>query len=286
MTRPLLVLSALVVATLACATDEVPLTPITPEVGTPVVIAPLPTDTLAPTVTDTPDLTAAARMTAVTDTPPPTEMPTVTPAPNVSPTSIIALPPTATSTASPTPPPSPTATITPTPTRTTRPGAATPTGRAPTATRQVAGSAPQPLPAGARLTREYEISGEGGQLVGNARDVRDAREITWASLRGEGATWVIAFADARQIVGVRLFAQRDGAEEDPVTLTRIEVSADGQTWTDAYVPAGECGVPNCLAMIPLTYQEIGFTATEARFLRLRSGPTRFAFGEIEVALAP
>lgn len=277
----------------ACSPGAITVTPITPQMSTPFAIEPLATDTEVPSPTPTEDLTQLAMLTAVTSTPAPTDTAAPTPTANVSPTSIIALPPTETPTAS----PSPTATLTPTrtttPTRTpqgTRPAAsATPTGNATGAATlpPVAGTAPKALPPGVLLTRDYEISNEGGDVIGTPGDMRDARELTWASLRGEGGAWVLTLRETRRVAGLRLFPQRDGANETAVAITRVEVSVDGTTWQDAYVPNGTCGAAaNCLSMAPQAYQEIGFTPVDARYVRLRSGPTRFAFGEIEVAIAP
>ncbi|MBL8093614.1 MAG: discoidin domain-containing protein [Anaerolineales bacterium] len=278
----------------ACAPAQITVTPITPQVATPFAIEPLATDTAAPSPTASEDPTRIAQLTAVTATLGPTDTPAPTATPDVSPTSIIALPPTDTST------PLPTATVTQTPTRTTTPtrtpfggptaagGNRTTTPGAGTATQPaVAGTAPKPLPSGVLLTRDYEVSNEGGEVIGTPGDMRDARELTWASLRGEGGAWVLTLQETRRVAGLRLFAQRDGATETTVALTRIEVSVDGTTWEDAFVPSGKCGtVANCLSLTPQSYQEIGFTPVEARYVRLRSGPTRFAFGEIEVAIAP
>lgn len=281
----------------ACSPPAVTVTPITPQVATPVAIQPLATDTEAPSATPTEDLTQIAVLTAVTSTPAPTDTAAPTPTANVSPTSIIALPPTETPTPSPTPTETQTPTRTTTPTRTaqgTRPaGTATPTRNATSAATggatqpSVAGTAPKPLAPGVLLTRDYEVSNEGGEVVGTPGDMRDARELTWASLRGEGGAWVLTLRDTRRVAGLRLFPQRDGAGETTVALTRVEVSTDGTTWQDAYVPNGTCGTSTtCLSMTPQSYQEIGFTPIDARYVRLWSGPTRFAFGEIEVAIAP
>lgn len=289
---PILMFSLAAALAAACSPDAVTVTPITPQVATPIAIGPLVTDTEAPTPTVTVDATQIAMLTAVTSTPAPTDTPAPTATPNVSPTSIIALPPTETPTASPTPTTTQTPTRTITPTRTpfgaTAAVSATPGAAATGATKtSVAGTAPKPLPAGVVLTRDYEVSNEGGDVIGTPGDMRDARELTWASLRGEGSAWVLTLREVRRVAGLRLFPQRDGNVDATVTLTRVEVSADGETWQDAYVPNGTCGVAtNCLAMTPQAYQEIGLTPIEARYIRLRSGPTRFAFGEIEVAIAP
>jgi len=291
---PLLVVAVLLTA---CNPEQVTVTPITPQVADPIVIAPLATDTAPAPATETEDLTPIALLTAVTPTQGPTDTPDVTATTEATPTSIIALPPTETATSSPTPTvtetPTRTATPTRTPTRTRTPFGATaaPTSAAattPDATQAVVpGTPPQPLPSGVLLTRDYEISNEGGEVIGTPNDMRDARELTWASLRGEGGSWVLTLREARRVAGLRLFPQRDGTGDETVALTRVEVSADGETWVDAYVPNGKCGTTaNCLAMAPQGYQEIGFTTVEAQYIRLRSGPTRFAFGEIEVAVVP
>ncbi len=276
----------------ACASDAITVTPITPQVATPVAIGPLATDTEPPSPTASVDATQIAQLTAVTATPAPTDTPAPTATPNVSPTSIIALPPTDTPTATVTPTATPVPTNTATPSRTARGTAAATSatsnpGNA-TATRSPeAGTAPKPLPAGVVLTRDFEVTNAGGDVVGAPNDMRDARELTWASLRGTGGAWVLTLREARRVVGLRLFPQKDGATETTIALTRVEVSVDGKTWQDAYVPNGTCGATaNCLAMTPQAYQEIGFAPVEAQYVRLTSGPTRFAFGEIEIAIAP
>lgn len=297
LTHRLALAAAAAALSAACSPPAVTVTPITPQVATPIAIQPLATDTEIPSATPTEDLTQVAALTAVTSTPAPTDTAAPTPTPNVSPTSIIALPPTETSTPSPTPTETQTPTRTTTPTRTppgtratgTPTAAGNATGAATGAATQpsVAGTAPKPLAPGVLLTRDYEVSNEGGDVIGTPGDMRDARELTWASLRGEGGAWVLTLRETRRVAGLRLFPQRDGAGETAVALTRVEVSADGTTWQDAYVPNGTCGAStNCLSMAPQSYQEIGFTPVEARYVRLRSGPTRFAFGEIEIAIAP
>lgn len=283
---------AAAVALSACSSEVVTVTPITPQVATPVAIGPLATDTEPPSPTVTVDATQIAQLTAVTATPAPTNTPAPTATPNVSPTSIIALPPTDTPTATITPTASPVPTNTATPSRTARGTAAATSATAipggATATRAPeSGTAPKPLPAGVLLTRDYDVTNAGGDVIGTPNDMRDARELTWASLRGTGGAWVLTLREARRVAGLRLFPQKDGATETTVALTRVEVSVDGKTWQDAYVPNGTCAsTPNCLGMATQSYQEIGFAPVEAQYVRLTSGPTRFAFGEIEVAIAP
>ncbi|MBP7694009.1 MAG: hypothetical protein KA764_18955 [Anaerolineales bacterium] len=223
--------------------------------GYPVLEAPTATAVIQPPPTDTP---------APTETPPPTDtlapLPTVPPITNT-PIRVV----TATSPASPTPA-APTASANP-----TASGAVTPTG-------------PLPLPSGSQSIQAFTVSNAGGVVVGRPQDLRDEREDTWASLRGGPAAWVFTLDAPATLVGVRLFAQRDGS--DPTTLTKIEVSADGSAWTTVYLGQGNCGVPNCDELPQKVYTEIGFGAQPGQFVRVTGGPTRFAFGEVQMAVLP
>ncbi len=285
--RLLLVWISLVVAALACTRAEVPITPATPAIATPVQggVITLPTET-AP----------ASGYPGRASPPPPTETraPTGYPANEASPTvaaSETPVPPTPTSVIP--PPPSDTPTITPTPEPTATPAPATtqapiantPTTAASTPTNPPAsGTGPQPIPANAQFVQTFEISYQGGQLVGLPNDMKDGRPETWASLRGGNAAWVLNLGSPRTVLGLRVNAQPDFRE--PTTLTKIEISADGNTWRTVYTGSGECGVRECDTLPQKVFTDLGFGAWQAQYVRLTGGPTRFAFGEIQVAVAP
>lgn len=271
--RVLLVWISLLAAILACTRSQAPVAPATPQVSTPVIL------TLRATETARPSATATRTPSA---TRPPTEtdvLPTST--------SVIQPPPTETPTITLTPPASETPTRMPPATATTR-GQATATaatgGAARTPTPSSAASGPQPIPENATFTQIFIITYEGTQLVGRPVDMTDKRTDTWASLRDGNTAWILKLSQAQTLVGVRLYAQKDGT--DPTTLTRIEVSADGSHWTTVLVGSGDCGVPRCETLPQRQFTALGFGPVEAQYVRLTSGPTRFAFAEIEVAVLP
>lgn len=194
----------------------------------------------------------------------------------------------------------PTTYVQPLPSDTAAPGASTtpirvatataPAAASPTATRAAGAAAgtpaagPLPLPGGSRAILAYTVANEGGVVVGRPEDLHDGRETTWASLRAGPAAWVFHLDAATTIVGVRLYAQSDGG--DPVTLTRIEVSADGSTWQTTYQGQGNCGLPGCDTLTPKVYTDIGFGAHPGQHVRLSGGPTRFAFAEVQIVVVP
>jgi hypothetical protein len=285
--RLLLVWISLIAAALACARAEVPITPATPAIATPVQggIVIRPTETAPPSgYPANPSPTAPTATSAPTGYPASEAGPTVpasdTPAPPT-PTSVIQPPPTETPTITPTPEPTATAA----PATTQAPAANTPTTAAPTPTSPPAsGTGPQPIPANAQFVQSFAISHQGGQLVGLPNDMKDGRPETWASLRGGNAAWVLDLGSTRTVLGLRVNAQPDFRE--PTTLTKIEISTDGNTWRTVYTGSGDCGVPQCDTLPQKVFVDLGFGAWPAQYVRLTGGPTRFAFGEVQVAVAP
>ncbi len=267
--RYLLVLAGLAAAILACARAEVPFVALTPQFATPLAVAVSLTDTPPAT---TPPAAPPTNEPAPTAYPGPAEQPTATEAAQQLPTETPVLQPTALPTDTPpataTPEP-PTATTAPTATSTS-----TPT--------QPAG--PQPIPGDAQLIQTFTASADSGIVLGRLADLADTRPETWASLRGGSGIWRLDLGDAQNVAGVKLYAQRDGA--DPTTLLKIEVSADAQTWTTVFTGAGNCGVPNCQTLTQLEFSDFGWTPTSAQFIRIYGGPFKFALGEIQVAVAP
>ncbi|MCS6910566.1 MAG: discoidin domain-containing protein [Anaerolineales bacterium] len=283
----LLVWLSLVIAALACARAEVPLTPATPAITTPVQGSATvrPTETAPPAgYPANPSPAAPTQTSAPAGYPTNEASPTVaasdTPAPPT-PTGVIQPPPTETPTITSTPEPTATIALATTQAPTTN----TPTTAPSTPTSPpTSGTGPQSIPANAQFVQTFEISHQGGQLVGIANDMKDGRPETWASLRGGNAAWVLNLGSTRTVLGLRVNAQPDLRE--PTTLTRIEVSTDGSTWRTVYTGSGECGVPQCDTLPQKVFLDLGFGAQQAQYIRLTGGPTRFAFGEIQVALAP
>ncbi len=280
------VLAGALLAALACSRADVAITPVDPGLVTPMSVF-----TLAPTSLATPiDTPAAATPTATAV--PPTDV-----ADQPTETSVVRLTPTETPTATftPTETETPTRTLTPTrtPTRTLTPRATTPGPGQPTAT---SGGPTQPataitpvggggaIPGNATFTQAYSVSNDGGTVFGRPPDMGDGRTETWASLRGGDAAWVFDLGASQRLAGVRLWPRADAGE--PTTLRVIDVSADGTAWTTVYTGRGNCGVPSCDSLAQNQNVEIGFAATAARFIRLRSGPTRFAFAEVAIAVVP
>lgn len=139
------------------------------------------------------------------------------------------------------------------------------------------------IPADATFTREFSVSREGGQLIGAPADLRDDQTLTWASLRNGPAHWVFDLGAAHELVGVRLYAHRDGNED--TTLLGVEVSADGATWTPVRTGSGTCGdTANCDVVEQETFVDLAFNPVTARYIRLLGGPTRFALAEVQIAI--
>ncbi len=270
--RMLLVVASLALAALACAGAEVAIAPGAASISTPLPAADTPTraasDTPAPLPTDTPPAAYPAAET-------PTEISVAEATPT--PEAFVEVTATAeviaeTPTEAPTAEPSPTIeVIVETPTET--PTAIVPIGDG-------------TIPANANFTQDLAISFEAGVLVGRPQDMRDGNNGTWASLRAGNAYWIFDLGAAANVAGVRLRSHSDGNQA--VTLTTIEVSADGATWTAVYAGRGECGEPNCDTLTLNTNVDIGFGPTSARYVRLRAGPApaRFAFAEVWVATMP
>ena len=281
--RLTLVVLSLAGAILACARAEVPITPATPLAASPKVVAQVtstatlvartpaaegPTATVeAATATSEVPTTIAATDTPViapppTDTPlPPTDTPPVTDTPLPTDTPI----PTET-------PVAPLATDTPGPTETPSP--------VPTV-----GSNPAGIPENATFTQKFTVTNQGGTVFGRPKDMTDGRLETWASLRGGDAFWIFDLGSPQNVIGLRLFAHADANED--TTLRTIEVSTDGANWSAVYVGDGTCGdVPQCDIIQQNEFVDFGFGPTTVQFIRLHGGPTRFAFAEVKIALAP
>ena len=140
------------------------------------------------------------------------------------------------------------------------------------------------IPADATLIQEFGVAHEGGTLVGRASDIADGQTITWASLRGGDAAWILSLGSSQNVVGLRLYPHHDGED---TTLRLIEVSSDGTNWAPVYAGDGNCaGVPACDILAQETWVDLAFGPFPAQFVRLRGGPTRFALAEIQVAVVP
>jgi len=287
------VLLSLVVMTLACARANLAIVPVTPDYSTrqPPTITPtappatatvpVPTDTAAP-----PTDTQAAPPTAADTVAAPSQAPTAegaaasptepapastqTPAPISPPPT--AVPPTAAqSTDTPLPVP-PTQTIPPPPT-------AVPPTIPPQAGQPVS------IPANATFSQKFTAAPQGGDLIGDPGYLTDGKTVTWAALDGGHTAWVLDMGSAQNLAGVRVYAQKPRSG-DPTTLLAIEVSNDSQNWQAVYTGTGDCGEPNCDTIPQMKFVDIGFNTVSARYLRLRSGPNRFGFAEILVAVLP
>jgi hypothetical protein len=141
------------------------------------------------------------------------------------------------------------------------------------------------IPAGANFIQQFSVTAEGDFPYGFARDLGDNQLLTWASLRNGRGLWQFDLGSAQQVTGVRLYAHRD--RDQDTTLLAIEVSADGFEWTPFYIPAGACGeTPNCLVIDQDEWVDVPFGPVETRYIRLRSGPTAFAFSEVAFAVLP
>lgn len=283
--RPFVVFAALVAASLACERAEVPITPATPLVNTPVVLpSDTPTPSATPTDTATPTATLNATQLAALDTPthtpiPPTPTNTLTPSPTATrPTNTpTPIPPTATKvirTATPTGPPG---TATPTATKGGKP-AATPT---PTET-----PVPGTIPDYATFTQKFTVRPIGGKLLNAPKYLADGQTATWASLRDGGGNeyWSLEFSLPEKITGVRLKAYADGGQL--TQLQTIEVSGDGQIWLTVFTAKGSCGTFPCDVLPTGEFVDYGWNAVTVQFVRLRGGTSRFAFSEVVVATVP
>jgi hypothetical protein len=141
------------------------------------------------------------------------------------------------------------------------------------------------IPANATFTQQLAITHEGGEMIGDPGYLIDGRTITWAALDGDHTAWVIDLGGSQNIAGVKLYAQKPRTN-DTTTLLAIEASNDGANWQAVFAGSGDCGEPNCDVIPQMTFTNIGFNTVSARYLRLRSGPHRFGFAEISVAIAP
>ena len=281
--RLLVVILSLVAAALGCARADVLISPVTPDFATRQ--PPTPTITTVPPTATAIVPTALPVPTAVVQ---PTTAPTSAgyPAPTsasteVEPT-VVAPATVAPTTVAPTAPP---AAATPVP-----PTAAPPTQAPPTTTTVPPTLPPQsvqpvPIPAGATFTQQMVVTGEGGQIIGDGGYLVDNRVITWAGLEGGHTAWVFDLGSVKKIGGVRVYAQKPRGGE-PTTLLAIEASNDGQNWQPVLIGSGNCGEPQCDVIPQMTFTDIGFNPVSARYLRMRSGPNRFAFAEVSVAIVP
>jgi len=272
--RFLLIVAALLVGTLACASNTAQLEAVTPQISTPVPVEAEVVDGNTPNVGE-----ASATPIPPEDTATPAPYAPPADTPTEQPTSVIQLPPSDT----------PAATAVPINTDTPQPLPATDTPAPPTATEPppVSGAVTvgiQPIVTGVNFVQTTGITNEGGQLVGRPQDMADKRNETWASLRGGGAAWILDLGAVQNVAGLKLYAQRDG--QDPTTLTKVEVSGNGISWIEVWRGAGECGVAQCETLEQKTFTELGFGPARAQFIRLTGGPTRFAFGEIQIAVLP
>ena len=167
----------------------------------------------------------------------------------------------------------------PTPAQSQTPGAEVETSAtAPAATPTLAA-----IPAGAMFTRAFSVSASGDSPIGAPSDLADGQAITWASLRNGTGAWVFDLASTQSVAGLRLTAHRDGNED--TTLRGIDVSTDGAVWTEVYAARGDCaGTAGCEVVAQATPVEFAFGPIDAQYVRVRSGPTRFALAEVELAV--
>jgi hypothetical protein len=141
------------------------------------------------------------------------------------------------------------------------------------------------IPAAFAFTQDFIVTADGDFPAGLPGALNDGLPSTWASLRNGRGLWQFNLGRAHTVAGLRLLAVRDRDEE--TTLLAIESSLDGVEWTPVYVPAGQCGAtPNC-AVLPQGEQvDLPFGPVDARYLRLRGGPTAFALAEVHIAIRP
>jgi hypothetical protein len=276
--RLILLVLGLALAALACARAEVPITPATPLAASPIVAAQITPAESQPTIEASPTATLEPSPASEGEapTPGPTDTPLIAPPPTDTP-----LPATETPIASDTPPPTETAVPTDTPFPSpTQPGPTDTPAPLPTI-----GANPGGIPENATFTQQFTVSNEGGAVFGRPQDMGDGRTETWASLRGGGAAWVFNLGSPQNVIGLSVWAQPDRGEE--TSLVSIEVSADGASWTAVYAGDGTCGdVPQCDFLQQREFVDFGFGPLTAQYVRLRGGPTRFAFAEVKIALAP
>jgi hypothetical protein len=164
-------------------------------------------------------------------------------------------------------------------------GAPTAEGPTPEPSATIAASPTNPatIPSGAIFTRDLSVTAVGDSPVGAASDLVDGQTITWASLRNGTGAWVFNLGTARSVAGLRLTAHRDGDQD--TTILGIDVSTDGATWTEAYRAGGTCGgTANCQVIAQGTPVDLAFGPVTAQYIRVRSGPTRFALAEVEAAV--
>ncbi len=156
--------------------------------------------------------------------------------------------------------------------------------KAPTATEAPTASATLgAIPAAATFTQDFTASAVGDTVFGAAGDIADGQAITWASLRAGTGAWLFDLGSARNVAGLRLRAHRDGNQD--TTLLGVDVSTDGTTWITVYSASGDCaGTANCEVLAQGSPVDLAFGPTDARYLRVRSGPTRFALAEVEIAV--
>jgi hypothetical protein len=153
----------------------------------------------------------------------------------------------------------------------------------PAATVEPSPTTPTGIPANAIFTQDLSVSAVGDSPIGAPADLIDGQTITWASLRNGTGAWVFNLGGPRNVVGVRLTAHRDGDQD--TTLRGVDISADGLTWTEVYRSGESCGgTANCQTIAQETPVELGFGPISAQYVRVRSGPTRFALSEVEVAV--
>src|SRR3990172_264911 len=245
--RLIAVVLALAGASLACERAEILIVPAQPAISTPRNVVLAPTQAqIQATATSGSAATPIAQASPTTEAGP---IASETPAaPAETPTSVVALP-----TDTPLPPPP-------------------------------SGGGPQPIPPNATFTQQFTVSNEGGSVVGRPVDMTDGRTITWASLRDGNAAWIFDLGSQQPVTRLRVWAQPDGG--DPTTLLSIQVSNDRTNWTTVYTGSGDCGVPNCDTLAQKEFVDLGFNPTTAQYVRMNGGPTRFAFAEAQIAVAP
>jgi hypothetical protein len=129
------------------------------------------------------------------------------------------------------------------------------------------------------------VTSQGGEIIGDPGYLIDKSTTTWAALTGGHTAWVFDLGSVQKIGGVKVYAQKPYTGE-PTTLLAIEVSNDGQNWQAVLLGSGDCGEPQCDLIPQATSTDIGFNPVSARYLRLRSGPNRFGFAEVSVAIVP
>jgi hypothetical protein len=150
--------------------------------------------------------------------------------------------------------------------------------RAPTATLAA-------IPGSFVFTQTFTVSAEGDFPAGLPSTLNDGLPSTWASLPSGHGLWQFDLGRAQTVAGFRLLAVRDGDQD--TTLIGLDISFDGHNWVNLYTPSGQCGpTPNCLVIAQGEPVELPLGPLEARHLRLRGGPTRFALAEVEIAVLP